>query len=83
MGEITLYVPAGTKAKYEATPCRNEFKEIIEIGGSPTTIEAKTSRCGLKETEYYTLSGMRIVGQQQGLNIVRMADGTVRKVVLR
>ncbi|MCR5643501.1 MAG: leucine-rich repeat domain-containing protein [Prevotella sp.] len=28
---ITLYVPAGTKAKYEATDCWKEFKNIVEM----------------------------------------------------
>ena len=32
----TLYVPAGTKAKYETTPCWNLFENIVEMN---TTIE--------------------------------------------
>jgi hypothetical protein len=31
----TLYVPAGTKAKYMATPCWNKFQSIEVIGGDP------------------------------------------------
>ena len=30
----TLYVPKGTKAKYEATPAWNKFQKIVEIGGT-------------------------------------------------
>lgn len=34
-------------------------------------------------TERYDLSGRRISGSQRGVNIQRMADGTVRKVVVK
>ncbi len=31
----TLYVPAGTKEKYEATPAWNQFQNIVEMGLEP------------------------------------------------
>lgn len=31
----TLYVPAGTKEKYEATPAWNQFQNIVELGLEP------------------------------------------------
>lgn len=35
------------------------------------------------QTEYYNLSGIRIPGPTHGLNIVRKADGTTQKVIMK
>ena len=32
---VTLYVPVGTKEKYEATPAWNQFQNIVEMGLDP------------------------------------------------
>ena len=34
--QATLYVPAGTKGKYQATSGWKNFKNIVEVGGEPT-----------------------------------------------
>ena len=34
-------------------------------------------------TEYYSISGARLEALQQGINIVRYGDGTVRKVFVK
>mgnify|MGYP006873233086 CR=1 FL=1 len=80
----TLYVPKGTKGKYETTPSWNEFKTIIELDDETTSVEAIAN--GGSEatvTERYALGGQWVSGQQRGLNIVRMSDGTVRKVLVK
>ncbi|MCH5175829.1 MAG: hypothetical protein J1F40_08070, partial [Prevotellaceae bacterium] len=35
------------------------------------------------ETERYTISGKRIATSQRGINVVKMSDGTVKKVLMR
>ena len=78
----TLYVPEGTKAKYEATPAWNQFQNIVEI--NPSGIEAASHNGGKATvTERYTLDGKRVSAGLRGLNIVRMSDGTVRKELVR
>lgn len=78
----TLYVPEGTKAKYEATSAWNQFQNIVEI--NPSGIEAASHNGGKATvTERYTLDGKRVSAGLRGLNIVRMSDGTVRKELVR
>lgn len=80
----TLYVPKGTKEKYEATAAWNEFGAIVEQGDVPTGVESVAHGDGTTMvTERYTLNGQRVSADQRGLNIVRMNDGTVRKMLLK
>ena len=77
----TLYVPAGTKAKYESTPAWNKFKNIVEgIENAVKSVEADVTA---EETERYNVSGQRISSPQKGLNIVKMSDGTTRKIMCK
>ena len=77
----TLYVPAGTKEKYEGTPAWNKFENIVE--GIENTIESVETDAQAEETERYNVSGQRISSPQKGLNIVKMSDGTTRKVMCK
>lgn len=75
----TLYVPAGTLSKYQATEGWKDFAHIVE--GTPSGIStAKVAEAAVKES--YTLDGKRIGESKHGLNIVRMSDGTTKKVVV-
>ena len=77
----TLNVPAGTKAKYESTPAWNKFKNIVEgIENAVKSVEADVTA---EETERYNVSGQRISSPQKGLNIVKMSDGTTRKIMCK
>jgi hypothetical protein len=78
----TLYVPKGTIEKYEATSAWNQFHSIEEI--ESTAIDDAIARKGeSNEAKRYDLSGRRVSQSQRGLNIVRQADGTVRKVIVK
>ena len=77
----TLYVPAGTKEKYESTPAWNKFKNIVE--GIENAVESVETDAKAEETERYNVSGQRISSPQKGLNIVKMSDGTTRKVMCK
>lgn len=80
----TLYVPKGTKEKYEATPYWNQFQTIVELDEVPTAVDdAIAYGSEPTVTERYALGGQHVSVQQQGLNIVRMSDGTVKKVVMK
>ena len=43
--------------------------------------DIRTDRQDAKE--YYTVDGKRVNAPQQGINIIRMSDGTMRKVIVR
>ena len=77
----TLYVPTGTKTKYERTPAWNKFKNIVE--GIENNVESATTNITAKEAERYNVSGQRISSPQKGLNIVKMSDGTTKKVMCK
>lgn len=80
----TLYVPKGTKEKYEATPAWNLFQNIVEMDDKTTDIDCSFVHDGKAAvTERYSLGGQRVSSQQRGLNFFRMSDGTVRKVLVR
>lgn len=78
--QATLYVPQGKKEAYAQTDGWKKFLNIKEI--DPSGI-GTVSRNGATPKEYYSLGGERMNGQQKGLNIIRMSDGTVRKVLSR
>ena len=77
----TLYVPTGTKTKYKRTPAWNKFKNIVE--GIENNVESATTNITAKEAERYNVSGQRISSPQKGINIVKMSDGTTRKVMCK
>ena len=77
----TLYVPTGTKAKYESTPAWNEFTNIVE--GIENAVKSVETDAQAEETERYNVSGQRISSPQKGLNIVKMSDGTTRKIMCK
>ena len=77
----TLYVPAGTKEKYESTPAWNKFANIVE--GIENAVRSVETDAQAEETERYNVGGQRISTPQKGLNIVKMSDGTTRKVMCK
>lgn len=80
----TLYVPKGTKAKYETTDGWKLFNRIVELDADsniPTEINEMPAETNAMAKECYNMNGQRIGSGQQGLNIVRMSDGSVKKVL--
>ena len=75
-----LYVPIGKKAAYQETEGWKEFYNIEEYDYS-TGIAAPQMGKAAKIVDAYQLNGQKRNGVQRGLNIVRMSDGTTKKVV--
>ena len=76
----TLYVPIETTSKYQATNYWNKFTHIVE--GIPTAIKA-VKQNEATETERYTTDGQAINKPQKGINIIKMSDGTTKKVLIK
>lgn len=78
----TLYVPSGTKAKYEATKGWWAFKNIVEDDLLKIN-DDQFVNTGNEIVNVYNLNDHHITSPQRGVNIVRMKDGTVRKVLVK
>lgn len=76
----TLYVPKGTKALYQNTDGWKYFQNIVEFDATAV------HEVGGEETEAkvignYSINGKQLSAPQKGLNILKMSDGTTRKIV--
>ena len=72
---------AGYTFEWLDVPATMPAKNIEIIGQYTTgigTIQADT-----EQTEWYTIEGRRISAPRKGLNIMRKADGTVKKVMVK
>ena len=78
---IPLYVPFGTKEFYQNTPGWNYFTNIIEMDKDQSDIKAISNIGSLIDN--YDLKGHRLNAPQKGLIIIRMSDGTTKKVLVK
>ena len=80
----TLYVPAGSKDAYATATGWKDFINIEEFDATEiTTLDAESTDTDLSDCEIYTAGGQRVDELQAGANIVRMKNGTVKKIVKR
>ena len=82
-----LHVPAASIEAYSNANQWKDFGSIVALTDEdpkPTTgIMATTARQQPTIVERYTIDGKRIVTPQRGLNIIKMSDGTMKKVVVK
>lgn len=77
----TLYVPVGTKDEYKKARAWRGFKNIIE--GTPAGVNSISLDEQTTEATRYTLDGKRQIYPKKGLNIIRMSNGTTKKVIMK
>ena len=77
MSEV-MYVANGKSVILRATL---HFVSEEEWNEKTAITEAKAEVTAI--TEYFSISGTRLNALQQGINIVRYPDGTVRKVFVK
>ena len=77
--ECTLSVPKGTVSSYQQAA---QWKEFFFIDEGATGIQRTVSNDS-KSFRTYNINGYEQNGQQRGLNIIRMSDGTVKKVIVK
>ena len=58
-------------------------QRAFTTGVDPTGIESINNTSGVTETARYDLRGRKMDVPQAGLNIIRMSDGTIRKVMVK
>ena len=79
INEATLYVPEASLASYKTTSPWSGFGTILPIESSG--IESNTIGTVADVEAVYGLDGKRCDGMKSGMNIIRMSDGTTRKIV--
>ena len=81
----TLNVPTGTKALYSNVASWKNFMNIQEPEPEPQPEPSAINNVNGNATSstYYTVGGAQLKNAQRGLNIVRMSDGTTRKVMVK
>lgn len=82
--DVTYYmvIPAGVVQN--AAGETNEQIVISFTGGDTSGIEnANAGGNNLKVTGIYNIGGQKIAGKQKGINIIRMEDGTTKKVLVK
>ncbi|GEM_PF-6668002 len=76
---VILYVPAGAVDNYRNANIWQKFVNIEEIPN--TGIDGVQSKGEATVEAIYTIDGKRLSQMQNGVNIVRMSDGTSRKII--
>ncbi len=76
----SLHVPSGSKSAYAAA---SVWQDFMVDEKKLTAIENVEIDNGITEIARYTLDGQRIFVPQKGVNIIKMSNGMVKKVVVR
>ena len=80
----TLHVPAASLETYRETIPWSYFKNIVPLTDEELTgVERIDNEQLTMPAGIYDLNGRRLMKMQRGLNIVRYADGKVRKVMVK
>lgn len=75
-----LYVPIGSLDSYKSATCwKNFLMEEKDVSG----VEGVKADDNLVEKARYSLDGKMLLAPEKGVNIVKMSDGTTKKVVVK
>lgn len=82
LSNATLHVPAESLEAYKTTKPWSDFGSIVPLSDGDTGIST-TEGIDNDIVNYHSLDGKRLERPSKGLNIVRMADGQTKKIVVR
>ncbi len=80
-----LFVPKGCKAAYESADVWKNFWNIIELDQDINSLGIKHQYTSPEtiETVRYAIDGTKVSFPQRGINIIKMSDGTTKKVLVK
>jgi len=80
----TLHVPEGSLEAYNTTEQWMDFGIIVALADSdPIPTGIKGINDVMTGESYYSIDGKQMATPQRGLNIIRMNDGTTKKIVIK
>ena len=82
----TLHVPASSIDAYKNTAPWCDFGNIVALTDEeldPSSIVLTNSDSSPNPIYYFNLDGKRISKPQRGLNIIKMSDGTTKKIIIK
>lgn len=81
---VTLHVPAESLNQYKNHETWGRFKAVVSLTGEEMGIEQLFMTNGTNSAPViYDLNGHHVSSPKKGLNIIRMSDGAVRKVMVK
>ena len=81
---ITLMVPYGTKSLYEASNGWNKFTNIVEMAEVDAINNVVNNQPNINGNALiFTIDGRRVDKPKKSVNIIRMNDGTTRKIIVK
>ena len=87
LNQATLHVSAASISAYKETEPWSQFAKIVPLTDEKQTgIEEEVGvdhRSEVKDAVIYGIDGRRLQQRQRGLNIIRMSDGTTKKVMVK
>lgn len=77
VNNVILYVPKGTLSAYKQSPIWRIFTNMKEMDASGIEVVSEND---IYEVARYSVDGKQLPKETNGLNIIKMSDGTVKKV---
>ena len=77
----TLYIPVGSLESYKSSTCWKNF--LIEEKDDIANVEGVKTNKNLVEKARYSLEGKKLLTPKKGINIIKMSDGTTKKIIVK
>ena len=77
--DVIVYIPKGSYMSYWLTTWGDY--NLVEFDATDIDTPIRTDKAGARE--HYSINGKRLSAPQQGLNIIREADGTTKKILIQ
>lgn len=81
---LNVYVPKGSLAAYQSADVWKNFWNLQEMETTDiNNVCFSSNDQSVKESKYFDATGREINSVHKGLNIIKMSDGTTRKVIIK
>ena len=88
-GRVAFYLATTDNVKcvanraYLTVPAESSDAKMFTFGGDVTAISKLTGNTGAVEVERYNAAGAKVTAPVKGLNLVKMSDGSIIKVIVK